>query len=495
MDIQVEKRVPDLQVCEQARRSRDSRFDGLFYTAVTSTRIYCRSVCPVPTVKQENVRYYPSAAAAEAAGFRPCLICRPELAPSAWWRGDALIERALRLIDEGLLAEQPLAALAARVGTSERHLRRLFVERLGASPKSVHGTRRLLFAKQLLTETALPITEVALESGFGSLRRFNDTFRRAYRLAPSDLRRHARHAAHEALTLRLGYRPPYDFRLLLHMLRSRALPGVEIVTEHGYSRVLGPADAPGWLRLSAWPGEENALRLQLHCLKSASILQVVTRLRRMFDLDAEPETIRAALSADPRLRASVERHPGLRLPGAWDGFEVAVQVVLGRQGGVPAQRLAARIARAFGDALETPFAPGLERLFPAPASLADADRCALASLGLRRECAAAVRGVARALLDGQVDFSPERTLDEFVAAWSAVPGLDALAAHDIALRALGHPDAFPGNAALLARADRWRPWRAYAALHVALDTAPPESVLRSTPADRNDPTDDTRRAQ
>src|SRR5690606_23395069 len=221
--------LPPHRVCEQARLSRDPRFDGLFFVAVTSTRIYCRPVCPAPAPKPANITYYRNAAAAEAAGFRPCLRCRPELSPTdgAWRRGDAAVARALKLIEQGLLAEQPLSALADRVNLGERQLRRLFVERLGASPTGVHGTRRLLFAKQLLTETRLPVTDVAHAAGFGSVRRFNTAVQEADRMAPRDLRRRpaAAHArSGERLVLRLGYRPPYDFDSLLAFLRGRALP-------------------------------------------------------------------------------------------------------------------------------------------------------------------------------------------------------------------------------------------------------------------------------
>src|SRR5687768_11927187 len=221
--------LPDAQTCEQARRSRDPRFDGLFFTAVTSTRIYCRPVCPAPMAKR--VTYYTSAAAAEAAGYRPCLRCRPELSPGdgAWRRGDAIVARALKLIEQGALDDHPLSVLANRVDIGERQLRRLFVERLGVPPMGVHGTRRLLFAKQLLTETAMPITEIALAAGFGSLRRFNAAFLEAYRMAPRDLRKQRVEVPGETLMLRLGYRPPYDFAAMLDFLRGRALPGVEVV--------------------------------------------------------------------------------------------------------------------------------------------------------------------------------------------------------------------------------------------------------------------------
>lgn len=480
--------TPDPQVCEQARLSRDARFDGLFFTAVTSTGIYCRPVCPAPPPRRENVTYYPNAAAAEAAGFRPCLRCRPELSPGddAWRRGDATVARALKLIDQGLLADEPLATLAQRVGLGERQLRRLFVDRLGAAPLGVHGTRRLLFAKQLLTETALPITEVALAAGFGSLRRFNTSFREAYRMAPRELRRRPRAASDETLTLRLGYRPPYEFGAMLDFLRTRALPGVEVVDADSYARVISPPDehpdaAPGWLRVSAAGDGEHALQLQVHGIAPARLLPIVARLRRMFDLDADPRVIATTLSADPLLAPLLRGHPGLRLPSGWDGFEIAVRAILGQQVSVAAARtLATRLSQRFGRPLATPCAPGLDHLFPTPAALAEAD---LSTIGVMRARAETIRGVARALLDGRVDFNPERTLDDFAARWVALPGIGPWTAQYIAMRALGHPDAFPaedlvlrrvaagGDAALTTkalsmRAEAWRPWRAYAVIQL-----------------------------
>ncbi len=497
--------LPHWRVCEQARLSRDPRFDGLFFTAVTSTGIYCRPVCPAPAAKRENVAYFGHAAAAEAAGFRPCLRCRPELSPAegAWRRGDAAVARALKLIDEGLLAEQPLAALAERVGLGERQLRRLFVERLGAPPIGVHGTRRLLFAKQLLTETRLPITEVALAAGFGSLRRFNAAFQAAYRMAPRELRRRpwdTPDCEGDTLVLRLGYRPPYDLAAMLDFLRGRALPGVEAVDAHSYSRVFGPPGggegAPGWLRISAWPsaaGEppQHALKLELHGPPPARLLDIIGRLRRMFDLDADPTAIAAALSVDPRLAALVRQRPGLRLPSGWDGFEIAVRAILGQQVSVAAARtFAARVAQRFGQVLAQPFAPGLTHLFPTAQALAEVDLADPAhGIGLIRARADTVRTVARALLEGRVDFRAERTLDEFVARWVALPGIGPWTAHYIALRALGHPDAFPADdlvlqkalpedgvrlsaKALSARAEAWRPWRAYAVIQIWRDSMP-----------------------
>ena len=482
--------LPDPQVCEQARLSRDPRFDGLFFTAVTSTRIYCRPVCPAPTPRREHVRYFRHAAAAEAAGFRPCLRCRPELSPGDghWRRGDAAIARALALIEDGLLATQPLSALAERVHLGERQLRRLFVDRLGAPPSGVHATRRLLFAKQLLSETALPITEVALAAGFGSLRRFNATFREAYRMAPSDLRRKPATTTGDALVLRLGYRPPYDFAAMLAFLHGRALPGVEHVDAMHYTRVVASDrdDTAGWLRVSRWGGDEPALRLELHGIAPAQLLGVVGRVRRMFDLDADPQAIADVLAAHPRLRPLLRRQPGLRLPCGWDGFEIAVRAVIGQQVSVAAARtVAARLAQRFGQPLDGTAPSTLTHRFPTAAELADAD---LTSVGLTRARAATIRGVAQALLDGRVDFQPDRTLDETVARWTALPGIGAWTAQYIALRALGHPDAFPAGdlvlqralpndgsrlseKALVAHAEAWRPWRAYAVIHLWRDAA------------------------
>ncbi len=484
--------LPDHRVCEQARLSRDARFDGLFFTAVTSTKVYCRPVCPAPAPKPANVRYYASAAAAEAAGFRPCLRCRPELAPGnpAWRHGEQLVSRTLKLIDAGALAEQSLEQLATRVGVSSRQLRRLFVEHLGVPPIDVHTTRRLLFAKQLLTETALPVTEVALASGFASLRRFNAAFAQANRMPPRELRRQPRALLGEGLILRLGYRPPYDFDALLAFLRTRALPDVELVDEQAYARVFGRADAPGWLRLSRWPAGEHALRLELHGATPTQLLPLVTTLRRMFDLDAEPQAIAATLGATGVLKPLLRLRPGLRLPGGWDGFEIAVRAVLGQQVSVAAARtLATRIVQRYGEPLTAPPMPGLERLFPTPAQLADAD---LREIGVTTARAATIRGIAQALLEGRVDFRTEQSMDEFVARWVALPGIGEWTAHYIAMRALSHPDAFPAadlilrrvaagdgpelsTKALTALAESWRPWRAYAVMHLwrhASDAAP-----------------------
>ncbi|WP_024891155.1 DNA-3-methyladenine glycosylase 2 family protein [Luteimonas huabeiensis] len=488
--------MPDAQVCERARLSRDARFDGLFFTAVRTTGIYCRPVCPAPAPKPGNVRYYPSAAAAEAAGFRPCLRCRPELAPGegSWRRGDEAVARALKLIDQGALAEGSLAALAARLHLGERQLRRLFVVRLGAAPNAVHTTRRLLFAKQLLTETALPVTTVAMEAGFGSLRRFNAAFRQAYGLAPRDLRRQLPAVQDGPLVLRLGYRPPYDFDAVLAFFRGRALPGVERVDARTYARAFGHDGGTGWLRVGRWPAPAHALRLEVHGAATGGLLGIVQRVRRMFDLDADPHAIASVLGRDPRLAPLLRAHPGLRIPSGWDGFEIAVRAVIGQQVSVAAARtLTARLAAAHGAALPAPLAAqGFGHLFPSVEALSEADPD---GFGLTRARAQAVRGIARAVREGRVDFAADAPLDDFVARWTALPGIGPWTAQYIALRALGHPDAFPaedlilqrtvpadgtrlGARALSARAEAWRPWRGYAVIalwHEAMAAAPAPS--------------------
>ena len=477
--------LPDLQTCEQARLSRDARFDGLFFTAVTSTGIYCRPVCPAPPPRRENISYYANAAAAEAAGFRPCLRCRPELAPrnDILRRGDSSVAQALRMIDAGMLDEHSLADMARHLALSDRQLRRLFVARLGATPMQVHGTRRLLFAKQLLGETALPITQIALAAGFRSLRRFNAAFQSAYQLAPRTLRKRpgASARADEPLLLRLGYRPPYDFTALLDFLRARALPGLEHVDDVSYARAIGSSERPAWLQVSACGNGAHALHLALHGVAPTDLQGVVTRVRRMFDLDADPHAIAAVLTRDAQLRPLLRRHPGLRLPGAWDGFELAVRAVLGQQISVAAARtLALRLLHAHGPRVALAGAPMLTHLFPDAARMADIDP---ATLGVTRMRAATLHALACAVRDGTLDFASARSLDAWQTHCTALPGIGAWTAHYMALRALSHPDAFPANdlilrraaadgaralsaKALRARAESWRPWRAYAVIHL-----------------------------
>jgi AraC family transcriptional regulator, regulatory protein of adaptative response / DNA-3-methyladenine glycosylase II len=480
MPIAFSSLPPDPRICEQARLTRDARFDGLFFTAVRSTGIYCRPVCPAPTPKAHNVEYYPNAAAAAAAGYRPCLRCRPEAAPGMplTRARSALVGAALRLIEAGVLDTGAVADLADRIGVGERHLRRLFVDELGASPLEIAATRRLLFAKKLLGETTLPITQIGLAAGYGSLRRFNAAFRAGYGQSPRALRRHPRTNA-AALTLRLPYRAPYDFAALLAFFARRAIPGIEHVDGLCYMRHFAFAGIAGTLRVTQF-ANDNALALAIEFPHAERLQEISTRVRRMFDLDADIAAINAHLRRDQSLRACIRRHPGQRLPGGWDGFEIALRAVLGQQISVAAARtLAERLVRRFG--MHVAQEDGTNKqLFPAPEALADAD---LTGIGLTRARAQTLRTMARAVCDGSVSFRPEQSLQHFVASWTQLPGIGAWTAHYIAMRAFSDPDAFPAADLVLrkavsgdgkpvplkqlqAMAEAWRPWRAYAVLHL-----------------------------
>jgi len=485
----------DRRVCDRARRSRDARFDGRFFIGVTTTGIYCRPICPARSPKDENVRYFATAAAAEAAGFRPCLRCRPEASPGtpAWSGTSGIVSRALRLIDGGALRavswDSPAAdfsahakggvdTLADRLGVTARHLRRLFEQHLGATPLEVALTRRLHFAKKLVDETCLPFHQVAAASGFGSLRRFNSEIRRTYSRTPTELRRLARRRAAadpECYRFRLAYRPPYDWDAILAFLAARATPGVESVDLSGdrrYRRTISAGGGHGSIDV-AHCESGAALMLEVRFPDPRALLFIVERVKAMFDLGADPAIIAEQLGGDPLLRAALARHPGIRTPGAWDGFELAVRAILGQQIAVrAATTIAGRIAAMFGSPM--PRGDGSERLFPTPAQLADA---AIERAGVVRARAATIRSLARAVAEGRISFAGGSDAAAVVAALKDLPGIGAWTAEYIAMRGLGEPDAFPSGDLVLrrmagnctpreldARSAAWRPWRAYAVI-------------------------------
>jgi AraC family transcriptional regulator of adaptative response / DNA-3-methyladenine glycosylase II len=480
--------IPPHKVCYRALASRDARFDGRLFVGVTSTGIYCRPICPARTALAKNCVFFASAAAAQTAGFRPCLRCRPEISPdAAAWRGTSnSVSRALALIAEGALDDGDVEGLAEKLGLGERQLRRLFEKHLGAPPIAVAQTRRLLFAKQLLQETRLSMTEVAAASGFGSVRRFNDTFRKLYRRPPGSLRRQGR-AESSGVTLRLAYRPPYDWDAMLDFLSRRAVAGVEHVANGKYSRSIEIARACGSVEVT--PGKGHLITT-IRFPKVDALLGIVARLRRLFDLDADVEAIAAHLSADPALAPLVARRPGLRMPGAWDGFELAIRAILGQQVTVGAARtLAGKLTVLAGRRL-SPDITGSEFLthaFVTPKRILAAD---LSTLGMPRARREALAAIARAALADARLLAPGGSFDEARARLLAVPGFGPWTAQYWALRALRDSDAFPetdvallrspavasgGNRptpkALLARAESWRPWRAYAAQHLWTDDA------------------------
>ncbi|MGE5625019.1 MAG: AlkA N-terminal domain-containing protein [Bacillota bacterium] len=472
----------DFEACDRARLARDARFDGRFFIGVKTTGIYCRPICPAPTSKRTNVRYFPSAAAAAEAGYRPCLRCRPEAAPGtpAWLGTSATVRRGLRLIQEGALDTASVEGLAERLGIGSRHLHRLFIQHVGASPLAVAQTRRLHFAKRLIDDTRLPMTDIALASGFGSLRRFNDAFQRTYGRAPRDLRRdRPKEAARaDALTMRLSYRPPYDWAAIRDFFATRAVPGVERVDGDAYTRTVSINGVQGWIELKPVPGAD-ALQLSVHELGPEALFTVLQRVRQMFDLAADPQDVRQILQKDRLLKPLLKRRPGLRVPGTWDPFELAVRAVLGQQVSVAAARtFAARIVEAHGTPLENPV-DGLARLFPGAEALAEAD---LTRIGLTGARARTLNGLAKAVADGRVNFTGGLASEEVKAALTALPGIGAWTAEYVGMRALADPDAFPAEdlvlrrvagtkkplsaKALLEKAEAWRPWRAYAVLHL-----------------------------
>ncbi|WP_332766944.1 AlkA N-terminal domain-containing protein [Phenylobacterium sp.] len=478
----------DDDACYRAFQTRDARFDGRIFCGVKTTGIYCRPICPARTPKRENMTFHRSAAAAQEAGFRPCLRCRPETSPDLGsWRGTSnTVSRALALIEAGAMDIGDVDALAGRLGVGERQLRRLFQQHVGASPVAVAQTRRVLLAKQLLHETRLPMAEVALAAGFGSVRRFNETFQQLFRRPPGALRRlgGAEIAAGEggAATIRLPYRAPYDWPAMLAFLTARAIPGVEVVANGRYARTLTVGDARGVVMVE--PGEGAYLKVTLRFPKVQAWPAIIAKVRRVFDLAADPAIIEAHLSEDPDLAPLVAARPGLRAPGAWDGFELSVRAVLGQQITVHAARqLAGKISAAYGEPLldEAANKMGLTQFFPTPERLATVD---VETLAMPRARGRALVGLAAAAAADPDLFGPRRSLDEAVVALRALPGIGEWTAQYIAMRALREPDAFPSAdiglmraletpdgvrptpADLLARAERWRPWRAYAASHL-----------------------------
>jgi AraC family transcriptional regulator of adaptative response / DNA-3-methyladenine glycosylase II len=490
----------DPDVCYRAIQTRDARFDGRLFVAVKTTGIYCRPVCPARTPLRQNVTFHATAASAQEAGYRACLRCRPETSPQlgAWNGASNTVSRALALIEAGALDDADVETLAERVGVGGRQLRRLFLQHLGATPVGVAQTRRVLLAKQLIHETDLPMGEVALAAGFGSVRRFNETFQQLYDRPPAALRRRKAlpAPAGEAISLTLRYRPPYDWDGMLAFLAMRAIPGVEVVADNVYRRTIALDGAVGTIAVTPIGGDRLSVAVRFP--KPSALPRILARVRGVFDLSADPVGIGEVLSRDPRLARMVAARPGLRVPGAWDGFELAVRAILGQQiTVVQARKLAGDLVAAYGEPLAASSPglgaePGLTHAFPTPERLAAADLSGLKMPGARIRC---LSGMAAAIAADPNLLAPNASLTEMVARLRALPGIGEWTAQYIAMRQLREPDAFPAADValmraladaegvrptadqLLAQAEAWRPWRAYAALHLwaslADEGAPP----------------------
>jgi len=525
----------DADICYHALQSRDARFDGRFFTGVRTTGIYCRPVCPARTPKQSNVTFYPSAAAAEAAGFRPCMRCRPETSPGtpAWSGTAASVTRALRLIDDGFLDGGSLEDLAGALGMTSRHVRRLFDQHLGASPVAVAQARRVHFARRLVAETTLPITEIAFGAGFASVRRFNTVFQRTFGRPPSAFRREKKVGAGSrgaqpstrdaGMTLRLAARPPFDAAQVLGFIAPRAMPGVEEVdgadsaqshstmsrargsgtgvaapevAQLSYMRVVRFGGNTGIIEVTTTP--DGQLQLRIPSTLAPHALAAVERTRQMFDMKADPLAIAEHLSDDPILASLTARFPGVRVPGAWSPFETAVRAILGQQISVAgATTLAGRIVDRYGERVAADSDVGVTHLFPSPERLV---RARVETLGLTKARARAIRVLARASAEGAL--APGAELEEILERLESLDGIGPWTAHYVAMRVFGEPDAFPsGDLALrraaleldpgldtekklIARAESWRPWRAYATMLLWRHYMENEAAARGRPPSR-----------
>jgi AraC family transcriptional regulator of adaptative response / DNA-3-methyladenine glycosylase II len=471
-----------------ALTARDSRFDGVFFVGVTSTGIYCRPICPAKTPKAANCRFFDTPQEAEQAGFRPCLRCRPELAPGSAPVDDAqrIAQLIVQRLEDGNFDERAgLEAIADQFELSSRQIRRIVQAELGVPPIQLLLTRRLLLAKQLLTETGLPITEVAFASGFSSLRRFNDAFDRRYGMPPTRLRKKAAADADaivegQTSTLQLSYRPPYDWQGVLAFLASRALKGIEHVTDSSYARTVQLGDAKGWISVTQ-STKKHALMVEFTHSLTPVLPALLSRVRALFDLNARPDLIAKHLSKDARLKSAVKANPGRRVPGAFNGFEMGVRAILGQQVTVKAATtIAGRFVEAFGAPIVTPFA-ALNRLTPLPSRIATASVGDIARHGIVAARSRSIIALAEAQGSGGLclDSSAHHNPDDSIKRLAELPGIGLWTAHYIAMRALRWPDAFPkediavrnnlgGVTAKEAEAlsQSWRPWRSYAVMHI-----------------------------
>jgi AraC family transcriptional regulator of adaptative response / DNA-3-methyladenine glycosylase II len=462
----------DPAICWQAIYSRDRRFDGRFFAAATSTGLYCRSTCPVPFARPKNIVLFACAAAAEGAGFRPCRRCNPQASPGtpAWLGTSAVVSRAVRLIWEGALDTNGVEDLAERVGIGSRHLRRLFTQHLGASPAQIAGTQRVHFARKLIDETDLPMTQVALSAGFTSIRQFNHAMKGATGRAPSALRRNrdsVEKGSHQkGLVIRLPYRPPLSWFALTRFLEERATLGVELVGTDSYQRTIETNGMTGTLTVEH-DAVDCRLMVRVALPDYQLLMPLVERVKRIFDLEADPLHIAGALARDPQMKPLIESLPGLRVPGVWDGFELGVKAVLGeRLMGGGSRKLVARLVSRFGKPVETSI-KGLHRVFPRADVLVNADL--EREIGLRADQAAGIRMLAGLVKKGQLTMDASTTLEDTLARLVSIPCVTHDTAQYIAMRAFGEPDAFPAEHRCEENSrfgERWRPWRGYAAMHM-----------------------------
>jgi AraC family transcriptional regulator of adaptative response / DNA-3-methyladenine glycosylase II len=458
----------------EAMLARDYRFDGKFFVAVKTTGVYCRPICPARP-KRENVEFFTDAASAELAGYRPCLRCRPECAPlsPAWWGKKALVQRALKLIARNEFHDTNEEAFAERLGVSARHLRRLFEEEIGQTPKQIADNNRLNFARQLIVETEMPVTTVARTAGFSSLRRFNDAFQKRFRRAPSRLRKsRSKRDNRDGIVLELSFRPPYDWQTIMRFYQSHPIPGIERATADSFERVFRIGDTIGLIRVEAIAGESR-LKLSIVTADPRILFEVVGRVRRMFDLDSDPMLVADGLAKDSLLAKLCDRFPGLRLPGGWDPFETAVCSILGQLVSAEGRRhLVGELVRGYGEEIGHPVTGEKAYLFPSADTLARSDLGKVRTTIARRET---IREFSRRVLSGAISLSEAQDPLAFRKALLETKGIGPWSAEYISLRSIGDTDAFPGTDLILRRVleihpdldpDAVKPWRSYAAVYL-----------------------------
>lgn len=452
----------------RAHLARDPRFDGKFFVAVKTTQIYCRPICPAKKAQLKNIEFFIHAAQAEEAGFRPCLRCRPETAPgsTAWMGTSAIVRRAIRMMDRFALEELSISQLAARLGIGERWLRELFQQQVGVSPQSILLAKKLDIARNLLDQSSLPITEIAFSAGFQSIRRFNDAFKIRFQKTPSVFR--ANPLAEGQLRFQLSYRPPYAWQQLIRFFANRALPSTESVTEDSYQRLITHGGIRGWFKAKL--GENNKIDIEFKLNKSANIMEFATRIKNIFDLDADPMAIETSLKEDEKLRPFLTQCQGLRIPGCWDGFELAVRAIAGQKISVKAARtILSRMVELCGETQTVDASLPLTRFFPTPENILTAD---LSKIGLPQSKIATLQALAHAIadktlvLDGTADF--DKTCQKLL----SIKGIGPWTVEYIAMRALRNPDGFPETdlelqkniSRLAIDPKKWIPWRAYGAI-------------------------------
>lgn len=452
----------------RAHLARDPRFDGKFFVAVKTTMIYCRPICPARKAQLKNLEFFIHAAQAAEAGFRPCLRCRPETAPgsAAWIGTSATIQRAIRLMDSFALEEFSIHDLAIKLGVGERWLRELFQQQVGASPQSILISKKLDIARNLLDKSSLSITEIAFSSGFQSIRRFNDAFKIRFQKTPRAFRRAP--ISKEQLRLQLSYRPPFAWPEMINFFDNRAIPQMELIENNSYQRLITHGEVRGWFQ--AKPSHNNKIEIEFKLSKTSNIIEFVTRLKNIFDLDADPMVIENSLQEDEKLNPFLKQYRGLRIPGCWDGFELAVRAIVGQKISVKAARtILSRIVEIYGEKQTLDESLSLKRFFPTPENILTAD---LSKIGLPNSKVETLKALASKIanntliLDGTADFS--ETCQQLL----SIKGIGTWTVEYIAMRALRNPNGFPATdlelqkkiSRLQLNPEKWIPWRAYGAM-------------------------------